>query len=197
MNDYVGITSFTHHPFYSPFIIEVPDNHIWGLNHNVTLDELVEIIDNSIEKGYTVAWGADVSEKGFQYRKGIAVVPDMETNTGEGTDRNRWENLSKQERETEILKFDKPVSELKINQEMRQEAFDNYETTDDHGMLIVGIAKDQNGAKFYKVKNSWGADGSEYSGFFFVSESYVRYKTMNILVNKNAIPPKTRNKLTF
>ncbi|MDR2126450.1 MAG: aminopeptidase [Prevotellaceae bacterium] len=195
MDDYVGITSFTHHPFYEPFIIEIPDNYIWGMNYNVTIDELVEIIDNSIEKGYTVAWGSDISERGFQYRKGVAVVPDLEVNSLSGTDRDRWENLSKTERETEILKLDKPVAELKITQELRQEAFDNYETTDDHGMHIVGIAKDQNGTKFYKVKNSWGTDGSEYSGFFYVSEHYVRYKTMNILINKNAIPANIKSKL--
>jgi aminopeptidase C len=194
-DDYVEITSFTHHPFYKPFIIEIPDNYIWGMNYNVTIDELVEIIDNSIEKGYTVAWGSDVSERGFQYRKGIAVVPDLEVNSNSGTDRERWENLSRTEREAEILKFDKPVAEIKITQELRQEAFDNYETTDDHGMHIVGIAKDQNGAKFYKVKNSWGTDNSEYSGFFYVSENYVRYKTINILINKNVIPANTKSKL--
>ena len=195
MDDYVGITSFTHHPLYKPFIIEVPDNYIWGLDYNVTLDELVQIIDNSIDKGYTVAWGADISEKGYQYKKGVAVVPDIDVNNLEGTDRERWEKLNKTERETEILKLDKPVAELKITQEIRQEAFDNYETTDDHGMQIVGIAKDQNGNKFYKVKNSWGTDGSEYDGFFYTSENYIRYKTMNILVNKNAIPANIRSKL--
>jgi bleomycin hydrolase len=195
MDDYIGITSFTHHPFYKPFVIEIPDNYIWGLNYNVTIDELIEIIDNSIEKGYTVAWGSDVGERGFQYRKGVAVVPDVEINNLSGTDRERWETLSKQERETEIFKLDKPVTELKITQEIRQEAFDNYETTDDHGMLIVGIAKAQNGAKFYKVKNSWGTDGSEYAGYFYVSEAFVRYKTINLLVNKNALPANIKNKL--
>ncbi|MDR1348264.1 MAG: aminopeptidase [Prevotellaceae bacterium] len=194
-DDYTEITSFTHHPFYKPFIIEIPDNYIWGMNYNVPVDELVEIIDNSIEKGYTVAWGSDVSERGFQYRKGVAVVPDLEVNISSGTDREHWETLSKTEREAEILKLDKPVAELKITQELRQEAFDNYETTDDHGMLIVGIAKDQNGAQFYKVKNSWGTDSSEYSGFFYVSENYVRYKTINILINKNAIPDHIKSKL--
>jgi bleomycin hydrolase len=195
MDDYVGITSFTHHPFYKPFIIEIPDNYIWGQNYNVTIDELIEIIDSSIEKGYTVAWGSDVSEKGFQYSKGVAVVPDLEITSLSDTDRDRWESLSKTEREKEILKLDKPVTELKITQELRQEAFDNYETTDDHAMHITGIAKDQNGVKFYKVKNSWGTDGSEYAGFFYVSENYVRYKTMNILINKNAIPANIRSKL--
>ena len=195
MDDYVGITSFTHHPFYKPFIIEIPDNYIWGLNYNVTLDELVQIIDNSIDKGYTLAWGADVSEKGFQHSKGIAVVPDVEINNLSGTDRERWEGLSPTERETEIYKFDKPVTELKITQEIRQEAFDNYETTDDHGMQIVGVAKDQNGNKFYKVKNSWGTEKSEYDGFFYVSENYVRYKTMNILIHKNALPANIKSKL--
>ena len=195
MDDYVGITSFTHHPFYKPFIIEIPDNYIWGLNYNVTLDELVQIIDNSIDKGYTLAWGADVSEKGFQHSKGIAVVPDVEINNLSGTDRERWEGLSQTERETEIYKFDKPVTELKITQEIRQEAFDNYETTDDHGMQIVGVAKDQNGNKFYKVKNSWGTERSEYDGFFYVSENYVRYKTMNILIHKNALPANIKSKL--
>ena len=195
MDDYVGITSFTHHPFYSPFIIEVPDNYIWGLNYNVTLDELVQIIDNCIDKGYTVAWASDISEKGYSHKKGVAVVPDIELNTLDGTERERWEKLNKTERETEILKLDKPIIELVITQNMRQEAFDNYETTDDHGMQIVGIAEDQNGNKFYKVKNSWGTDDSEYNGFFYASENYVRYKTMNIMVNKNAIPTNIKSKL--
>ncbi|MEA3445997.1 MAG: C1 family peptidase [Bacteroidota bacterium] len=194
MNDYVEISSYTHHPFYETFIIEVPDNWAWGEVYNVPMDEMMEIVDYSIDKGYTVAWASDVSEKGFAYRKGIAVVPEANTEEMNDSEMLKWQEMSKKEKQAQLYKFDKPGHEKTITQEMRQEAFDNYQTTDDHGMHIVGTAKDQNGAKYYYVKNSW-AESNLYDGYFYASVPFVQYKTMCIMVHKNAIPKKIKKKL--
>ncbi len=195
MDDYVEITSFTHHPFYSKFIIEIPDNWSWDEVYNVPIDELEEIIDYSLNNGYTVAWAADVSEKGFKTsNKGVAVVPEANVEDMTDAEITRWESLSEKEKQQELYKLDKPVSEKEITQAMRQEAFDNYTTTDDHGMHIIGTAKDQKGDTFYKVKNSWG-EYNDLKGYFYASKPFVRYKTMSIMVNKDAIPQNIREKL--
>jgi bleomycin hydrolase len=179
VDDYVSITSYTHHPFYSSFILEIPDNWIYESSYNVPFEEMMEIIDNSLKLGYTVAWGADVSERSFSMD--IATVPEEKKIEATGSDQAKWTNTE----EEEVVE---PLPQEKtITQEMRQKAFDNYETTDDHGMLIVGTAKDQTGKLFYKVKNSWGT-GSKYKGYLYVSEAFVQYKTMNIAVHKNALP---------
>ena len=197
MDDYVQISSYTHHPFYSKFIIEVPDNWMWGQVYNVPLEDMEAIVDNSIENGYTVAWAADVSEKGFSTsKKGVAVIPDADKQEMSDAEIARWEELSDKEKNDELYKLEKPGAEKVITQEMRQEAFDNYTTTDDHGMLIVGTAKDQNGSIYYKVKNSWG-DYNNYDGFFYASKPYVKYKTMSIMVHKDAIPKSIQKKLNL
>jgi bleomycin hydrolase len=197
MDDYVEITSYTHHPFYSRFIIEIPDNWSWDEVYNVPLNELEEIIDYSLNNGYTVAWAADVSEKGFASgNKGIAVMPAAPEIDMSDAEISRWEALPERERENELYKLEKPVPELEITQEMRQIAFDNFQTTDDHGMHIVGLAKDNTGNTFYKVKNSWG-DYNKYNGYFYASKPYVSYKTMCIMVHKDAIPPGVRAKLNL
>jgi len=197
MNDYVEITSYTHHPFYSKFIIEIPDNWSWDEVYNVPLNELDEIIDNAINTGYTVAWAADVSEKGFlTSQKGIAVIPEVNKQNMTDAEITKWEKLSDKEKNEELFKLSKPGKEKSINQELRQIDFDNYQTTDDHGMLIVGTAKDQNGTMYYKVKNSWG-DYNDYNGFFYASKPYVEYKTMSIMVHKDAIPKNIRKKLNL
>lgn len=194
-SDYIPLTSFTHHDFYKPFAIEVPDNWLWSQYYNIPLNELMETIDYSIDKGYTVMWASDVSEKGFQYLKGFAVVPVEKKNDNlSGTELARWVKLSKAEKEGELYKFEEPEEEMVIDQKVRQEAFDNYETTDDHGMVFVGTAVDQNGTKYYKVKNSWGTE-QVYGGFFYASEAFVKYKTMDILVHKDAVPAKILKKL--
>ncbi len=197
MDDYVQISSYTHHPFYSKFVIEVPDNWMWGQVYNVPLEDMEAIVDNSIENGYTVGWAADVSEKGFSTsKKGVAVIPDADKQEMSDAEIARWEELSDKEKNDELYKLEKPGAEKVITQEMRQEAFDNYTTTDDHGMLIVGTAKDQNGSIYYKVKNSWG-DYNNYDGFFYASKPYVKYKTMSIMVHKDAIPKSIQKKLNL
>lgn len=193
-DDYVSLTSYTHHPFYSEFAIEVQDNWRWATSYNLPIDELMQVFENAINTGYTIAWGADVSEKGFT-RNGIGVIPDIESMERSGSDQDRWLGLSTSEKDAEIKKMmEKPCKELEITQEMRQEAYDNYETTDDHGMQIYGIAKDQTGKKFYMIKNSWGTD-NKYKGTWYISENFVKYKTMNIVVHKDALPQSIKDKL--
>jgi len=195
MNDYVEITSYTHHPFYSKFILEVPDNWSWDAVYNVPLNEMEEIIDSSLENGYTIAWAADVSEKGFETsNKGVAVLPASLSQKGEKTENGISESTLEEENQNELYKLNKIVPEVNVTQEMRQEAFDNYQTTDDHGMHIIGIAKNRDGKIFYKVKNSWG-DYNQYNGYFYASKPYVNYKTMSIMVHKDAIPKNIREKL--
>lgn len=188
MDDYAEIGSYTHHPFYTQFILEVPDNWMMHEIYNVPLNDLISIIDNSLEKGHTVAWGADVSEKGFSWSNGVAIVPDEDKTDLSGTEKEKWEKLTNKEKSKMLYSFDEPVKEKVITQELRQEAFDNYTTTDDHGMEIVGTAKDQNGSKFYIIKNSWGTEGHIYDGYFYASEAFVRYKTIDIMVNKKVVP---------
>ena len=194
-DDYVEISSYTHHPFYEKFILEVPDNWMLDEIYNVPLDEMMKIIDYALENGYTIGWGSDVSEKGFSWKKGVAIVPDEELTDLSGTEKERWEKLTKDEKEKALYSFDGPVKEKTITQEMRQHEFDNYSTTDDHGMQITGIAEDQEGNKFYRVKNSWGTTDHIYDGYFYASEAFVRLKTIDLMVNKNAVPKGIRKKL--
>lgn len=192
-DDYISLTSFTHHPYYTKFAVEVPDNWRNDESYNVPLDELMQIIDNAVDKGYTVAWASDVSERGFT-RNGVAVNPEIKKENLPGTDQARWLNISQREMEDKIYKANYPQPEMKVTPELRQAAFDNQQTTDDHGMLIFGTAKDQNGTPYYMVKNSWGTD-SKYKGIWYASKSFVEYKTIDILVNKNAIPKEILKKL--
>jgi len=188
MADYVPVTSFTHHPYYETFAVEVPDNWLWAQDYNVPLDELKAIVDNSLEKGYTVVWAADVSEGGFKWTDGVALMPKGKTEGDmDGTELSRWVKLTDKERANDKFNFKGPVEEITVTPELRQEMYDNQETTDDHGMEIVGVATDQNGARYYKVKNSWDIN-QIYDGFFYVSEPYFLAKTVDILVNREAIP---------
>lgn len=190
LDDYVDLTSFTHHPFYEKMIVEVPDNWRWEEAYNVPIDDMISIFDNALKNGYTIAWASDVSEKGFT-RDGIGIIPDEEKIAKEaGSDQAKWIGKNAPDEK----KVATPGPEKVITQEMRQEEFDNYKTTDDHGMHIYGIAKDQNGTKYYIVKNSWGEAG-EYKGIWYVSEAFVRFKTTDFMVNKNAIPQEIRIKL--
>lgn len=186
-SDYVSFTSFTHHPFYEKFILEIPDNWRRNSDYNVPLDEMIAIIDNALRNGYTVGWGSDVSEAGFIYRKGFAIVPNESAAELADSEELKWADMSASKQRARLEEINGPVPQKKITQELRQEAFDRQETTDDHGMLIVGIAKDQKGNKYYKVKNSWDSTGV-YGGYFYASEEFVKYKTMDIMVHRDAVP---------
>lgn len=191
-DDYVSLTSYTHHPFYTQFAIEIQDNWRNGLSWNLPIDELMAVMDNAVKKGYTFAWGSDVSEQGFT-RDGIAVMPDAARGAElTGSDMARWTGLTAADKRKELTS--KPLPEVNVTQEMRQAAFDNWETTDDHGMVIYGIAKDQNGKEYFMVKNSWGLSG-KYKGIWYASKAFVAYKTMNILVHKDALPKDIAKKL--
>ena len=183
-DDYVNISSFTHHPFYKPFVIEVCDNWRWDTAYNLPMDEMMEVMYNAIENGYTIAWGSDVSEKGFT-RDGLAIMPVEKKKVVAGSDQERWVGKAAEEKKEEV-KAALP-EEMTITQEMRQVAYDNKTTTDDHGMHIYGVAQDQNGNKYFMVKNSWGETG-KYKGIWYASDAFVRYKTLNIVVHKDAIP---------
>ena len=194
LDNYVEITSYTHHPFYSQFILEIPDNWLRSQVYNVKLDEMMEIMDNALKEGYSIGWGADVSEKGFSWKNGVAIVPDEDKTDLTGSERDRWEKLTASEKAKNAYKFDGSAIEKTITQDLRQQGFDDFTTTDDHGMVITGLFKDQHGIKFYKVKNSWNTENI-YDGYFFASDAFVRYKTMDYMVNKNAIPKDIKSKL--
>ena len=194
-DEYVSITSYTHHPFYERFALEVPDNWRMDQMYNVPMEEMMRIIDHALANGYTLAWAADVSEIGFT-RKGIGVVPDDDHGADiTGSDMAKWVGMSNDKKKEELTK--KPLPEKTITQQMRQDAYDNWETTDDHGMQIFGVAKDQNGKRYYMVKNSWGTVKSDYKGIWYISEAFMQYKTNDILVHKNAIPKDIRKKLNI
>ena len=179
-DDYVLLSSFMHHPYYQPFILEVPDNWAWKQYNNVPLNELIQTIDNAIANGYGVAWAADVSEPYFRFKDGLALVPE------------NWDKMTEEEKNN---CFVKPVKQQVITPELRQEKFDDYETQDDHGMHIIGVAKDQNGNKYYLVKNSWGTSRNECDGYFYASPEYIMLKTLSITVNKKAVPAELAKKI--
>jgi len=194
-NDFVSITSYTHHPFYTQFAIEIPDNWLWANSWNVPLDDFKKIVDNAIENGYTVGWAADVSEGGFKWTNGYAILPEDKSEADmDGTELARWVKLSDKDRESEKFDIKGPVKEKTVTQESRQKGFDNFETTDDHGMVIIGTATDQEGNRYYKVKNSWDTN-QLYDGFFYVSEPYFLDKTISITVNREAIPSDISKKM--
>ncbi len=178
-NDYVEFSSLTDHPYYQKFTLLVPDNWSFEQVYNVKTDELTGIIDNALKNGYTVAWGGDVSEKGFSWKNGVAYVPEV--NFDDMTDKQKEEM------------FNGPKSEMDITPEERQKAFDNYNTTDDHGMHIIGLAKDQNGREYYIVKNSWGTT-NDYKGYLYVTKNFVKYKTTSFMVNRKAVPSDIKKK---
>jgi len=197
IEDYVEIGSYTHHPFYGQFILEVPDNWLYDKIYNVPMDDMISVIDNALDQGYTIGWGADVSEKGFSWKNGVAVVPDEEVDDLSGTEKEKWEKLTDKEKKAALYKFDGPRKEKTITQEMRQQGFDDYETTDDHGMHITGIVNDQEGNKYYIIKNSWGTDGHKYDGYFYASVPFVQLKTIDIMIHKDLVQKDLRKKLGF
>ena len=189
-DDYVSLTSYTHHPFYSSFILEIQDNWRWGSSYNLPLDEFMEVMEEGVKNGYSFAWGSDVSEKGFNGRSGVATIPaDGAENDKTGSDAARWTGDN-----FKGAAIKSNSGEKTITQEMRQVAYDNWETTDDHGMVIYGLAKDNKGNEYFMVKNSWGEYGP-YQGKFYASKAFVAYKTMNIVIHKDALPKKIAKKL--
>ena len=189
-DDYVSLTSYTHHPFYTKFILEIQDNWRWAESYNLPLDEFMEVCDAAVRNGYTFAWGADVSESYFS-RDGVARVPaTLKDNDITGSDAARWTGSNAQN--GAAIKTSN--NEKTITQELRQLGYDNWETTDDHGMVIYGLAKNKQGDEYFMVKNSWG-DYGKYHGMFYASKAYVAYKTMNILIHKSAIPAHIAKKL--
>lgn len=196
MDDYVELTSFTHHPYYIKFDVEVPDNWEHQLMYNLPLDELMEIIDNALNNNYTVCWDGDVSEKGFSFKNGVAINPEVKT-VGDyaTTDRARFEKMDEKGRLEEVYKFERPYPEVNVTPEIRQQGYESFITTDDHLMHITGIVKDQNGTKYYITKNSWGVERNAFDGYLNMSESFVRAKTIYVMVHKDAIPKATRVKL--
>lgn len=183
-SDYISLTSFQHHPYGEYFAVEVPDNWAWGKSKNLKLDEFMAVIDKVLENGASIFWASDVSERGFKYNLGFAVLPEAKLDNMSDSEKAKWSALTPAEMAKQIYEFKEPVAEIVVTPELRQQWFDNYQTTDDHGMVITGIAKDQNGNKFYKVKNSWGAD-NVYKGYFYVSPAFVAGKTLNIMVPKS------------
>jgi aminopeptidase C len=195
-DDYVEITSVTHWPFYTQGILEIPDNWRMAKLYNVPLDELMQIMEYSLNSGYTVDWDGDVSEKGFSHSNGVAIVPELsKIEDYSTTDRARLEKMTPAERAEDAYKFEWPFPEVKVTQEIRQAGYENFTTTDDHLMHITGMVKDQNGTKYYITKNSWGTDRNPFGGYLNMSESYVRAKTIFVMVNKNAIPAEIKTKL--
>ncbi len=184
MDDYVSITSFSNHEFNKPCMLEIPDNWAWGESYNVPLEDLVTVTIDALNKGYTLAWGADVSEKGFSFKNGIAVVPENSaTIEVKGKDNRNFNDAGADRMGNAFLS---PVKEMKITQEVRQNGYDNKTTTDDHGMHIVGLYTDQNGTRYFLVKNSWGT-GNYPKGYLYVSENYFKFKTINVYLHKDAL----------
>ncbi|MBU9897803.1 C1 family peptidase [Prevotella stercorea] len=186
-DDYVTITSYSHHPYYTQYAVEVQDNWRNPLSWNLPMEDMARILENAVMNGYTVAWGGDVSEPGFT-RKGLAYFVDTKKAEGlSGSDMARWLKLSPAKRTNLIDSLGCKVPELEPTAEQRQQRFDNWELTDDHGMLIFGIAKDQHGKEYYMVKNSWGETG-DYKGIWYMTKNFIVANTMDFMVNKNAIP---------
>lgn len=192
-NNYVSFTSFSHHPFWTQFAVEVQDNWRNPLTWNVPIDDLQKILDNAIMNGYTIAWGGDVSEEGFT-RKGLAYnVDEKKLENMKGSDMARWLKLTPAKKKSIVDSLGVNVPEVVPTQKQRQERFDDWELTDDHGMLIFGIAKDQNGKEYYMVKNSWGKSG-DYDGIWYMTKNFIIANTMDFMVNKNAVPKDIRKK---
>lgn len=196
MDDYIELTSFTHKPYYEMFSPEVPDNWENQPMYNLPLDELIETIDYALNKGYTVCWDGDVSEQGFSFKNGIAINPQVEdVKDYSTTDRARFEKMPKYQRMDEVFKFEHPYPEINVTPEIRQDGYEKFVTTDDHLMHITGIVKDQNGTKYYITKNSWGAESNKSGGYLNMSESYVRAKTICVMVHKDSLPKELKKKL--
>lgn len=196
MDNYIELTSFTHHPYYTQFNLEVPDNWENQQMYNLPLDELIETMNYALNNGYTVCWDGDVSEKGFSFTNGVAINPEVKkVDDYAGTDRARFEKMDEKERLEEVYKFERPYPEVNVTPEVRQQGYESFVTTDDHLMHLTGMVKDQNGTPYYITKNSWGTERNKFGGYLNMSESFVRAKTIFIMVHKDAIPKGVKAKL--
>lgn len=194
-DDYIELTSYQAYPFYKQVELEIPDNWSHNLYYNVPLNDLMAIINNALQNGYSVAWDGDVSEKGFSHSNGLALLPTDQPENMSGSDRARFEQMSAADQQSQMYSFVSPIPELQVNDQNRQETFDNRQSTDDHLMHLTGILKDQNGTLYYKTKNSWGTARNPFDGYLYMSEPYVKMKTTAVLVHKNAIPKDIQKKL--
>jgi len=195
-SDYVELTSFTHHPYYEAFELEVPDNWEHARQYNLPLDELMEVIDGALRSGYSVCWDGDVSERGFQFRHGAAINPDVkDLSRYSAADSAAFAPLTEAQRLDSVFAFRRPYPEIVVTPEIRQEGFETFVTTDDHLMHLTGLAKDQNGTKYYVTKNSWGTDRNDFGGYLNMSESFVRAKTIYVMMHKDALPSALRKRL--
>lgn len=195
-SDYVELTSFTHHPYYESFELEVPDNWEHARQYNLPLDELMDVIDGALRSGYSVCWDGDVSERGFRFANGVAINPDVrDLSRYSAADSAVFAPLTEAQRLDSVMTFSRPYPEIVVTPEVRQEGFESFVTTDDHLMHLTGLAKDRNGTKYYVTKNSWGTDRNGFGGYLNMSESFVRAKTMYVMLHKDALPAALRKRL--
>lgn len=198
MNDYIMLTSFTHRPYYNEFELEIPDNWEHAKMFNIPLDEMISAADYALTNGFTVCWDGDVSEKGFSFTNGVAINPEVNNmDDYSGTDRARFENMKAYDRLQEVYKFEHPYPEINVTPEIRQAGYESFTTTDDHLMHITGMAKDQNGTKYYITKNSWGTERNRFGGYLNMSESFVKAKTIYIMIHKDALTKELKKKLNI
>lgn len=196
--DYVMLTSFSHKPFYEEFEVEIPDNWEHAKMYNLPLDEMMAATDHALNNGFTVAWDGDVSERGFAYTHGVAINPEVEKAEDlKGSDFARWQKMNEKDRLAEVFKFERPYPEINVTQEVRQAGYESFVTTDDHLMHLTGLAKDQNGTKYYITKNSWGTARNDFGGYLNMSESFVRAKTVYVLMHKDALTKAMKKKLSI
>jgi len=193
--DYIELTSYSSYPYYEQVNLEVPDNWSGNLYYNVPLEDFIAVMGHALENGYSICWDGDVSDRGFSHKNGVAIVPEKKVESLDGTERERWEKLTEAEKSKELYKFDIPVSEKEVDDDMRQEHFDNYTSTDDHLMHLCGIVEDQHGTRYFVTKNSWDDDSNEYGGYLNMSESYVKLNTVAIMIHKDAVPKMLAEKL--
>lgn len=196
-DDYIELTSYSIYPWYEKVLLDIPDNWSGDDYYNLPLVEFMQVIDHALENGYSICWDGDVSDRGFSHRNGIAILPEKKVENLSGTERERWENLTEAEKGKELYTFDKPGDEKKVDQDMRQEHFDNYTSTDDHLMHLTGIVRDQAGTRYYITKNSWDDDSNDKGGYLYMSKPYVMLNTVAIMIHKDALPEKIAKKLNL
>jgi len=193
-DNYIELTSYSHHPYYESFVLEIPDNWTHTKYYNLPVEELMQVMKNAIENDYSVCWDGDVSEKGFSHNNNLAILPQIKIEDLTDSEKSKWSGMSTNERRKQMYSFENPVPEIEVTQELRQETFDNYVSTDDHLMHMVGKSKDQNGTSYYLIKNSW-AESNDMGGYLYMSEEYVKLKTVAIMIHKDALPKKIAKKL--